>query len=75
MLELNIGSLDLSRAKVAILWHWWLMTRFEVRREGDVKEVNVEFLIRCKLKYTGVICGRAGNIQEQSGIGKDSLVG
>lgn len=51
------------------------MTRFEVRREGDVKEVKVEFLIRCKLKYTGVICGRAGNIQEQSGIGKDSLVG
>lgn len=69
MLELNAGPLDLSRAKVAILWHWWLRTIF------DVKEVKVEFLIRCKLKCTGVISGRAGKIQGQSGIGKDSLVG
>lgn len=53
MLELHAGPLDLSRAKVAILWHWWLLTRFEVRREGDVKEVKAEFLIRCKLKCTG----------------------
>lgn len=43
--------------------------------EGNVKEVKVEFLIRCKLKCAGVICRKAGNIQEQSGIGKDSLAG